>query len=72
MPEIMSIRLDNHGETRPLREDEKRSESVLARILENRWAGPADIAELIQFLASKDADYMNGTIKNVDGGWPAR
>ena len=58
--------------TRPLREDEKRSESILARIPENRWAEPADIAEPILFLASKDADYMNGTIMNVDGGWLAR
>ena len=24
------------------------------------------------FLASKEADYMNGTIMNVDGGWLAR
>ena len=58
--------------TRPLREDEKRAESILARIPENRWAEPADIAEPILFLASKEADYMNGTIMNVDGGWLAR
>ena len=58
--------------TRPIREDEKRSESILARIPENRWAQPEDIAEPILFLASKDADYMNGTIMNVDGGWLAR
>ena len=24
------------------------------------------------FLASKDADYLNGTIMNVDGGWLSR
>jgi 2-dehydro-3-deoxy-D-gluconate 5-dehydrogenase len=58
--------------TRPLREDEKRSESILNRIPENRWAQPEDIAEPILFLASKEADYMNGTIMNVDGGWLAR
>ena len=33
---------------------------------------PEDIAEPILFLASKEADYMNGTIMNVDGGWLAR
>ena len=37
-----------------------------------RWGQPEDIAEPILFLASKDADYMNGTIMNVDGGWLAR
>jgi 2-deoxy-D-gluconate 3-dehydrogenase len=58
--------------TRPIREDEKRNESVLARIPEGRWGKPEDIAEPILFLASKDADYMNGTIMNVDGGWLAR
>jgi len=58
--------------TRPLREDEKRSESILARIPEGRWATPEDIAEPVLFLASKDADYLNGTIMNADGGWLAR
>jgi 2-deoxy-D-gluconate 3-dehydrogenase len=58
--------------TRPLREDKNRSESILARIPEARWAQPEDIAEPILFLASKAADYMNGTIMNVDGGWLAR
>jgi 2-deoxy-D-gluconate 3-dehydrogenase len=58
--------------TRPIREDAKRNESVLARIPEARWGKPEDIAEPILFLASKEADYMNGTIMNVDGGWLAR
>lgn len=58
--------------TRLIREDEQRSESILARIPEARWALPEDIAEPILFLASKEADYMNGTIMNVDGGWLAR
>ena len=58
--------------TRPIREDEKRSESILSRIPEARWAQPEDIAEPILFLASREADYMNGTIMNVDGGWLAR
>ncbi len=58
--------------TRPIREDEKRAESILARIPEARWGEPGDVAEPILFLASKEADYMNGTIMNVDGGWLAR
>lgn len=58
--------------TRPIREDEKRNESILSRIPETRWGKPEDIAEPILFLASKEADYMNGTIMNVDGGWLAR
>jgi 2-deoxy-D-gluconate 3-dehydrogenase len=58
--------------TKALREDAKRNESILARIPEARWGSPEDIAGAIMFLCSKDADYMNGTIMNVDGGWLAR
>ncbi|MGP8220142.1 MAG: SDR family oxidoreductase [Limisphaerales bacterium] len=58
--------------TRPIREDEKRNESILARIPEGRWGKPEDVAEPILYLASREADYMNGTIMNVDGGWLAR
>jgi len=58
--------------TRPIREDAKRNQSILDRIPEARWGKPEDIAEPILFLASKEADYLNGTIMNVDGGWLAR
>jgi 2-deoxy-D-gluconate 3-dehydrogenase len=58
--------------TRPLREDAKRSQAVLERIPEGRWANPEDIAGGCLFLASSDADYLNGTILNIDGGWLAR
>lgn len=58
--------------TRPIREDAKRNESILARIPEGRWGKPEDIAGGICFLCSPEADYMNGTIMNIDGGWLAR
>jgi 2-deoxy-D-gluconate 3-dehydrogenase len=58
--------------TRALHEDAKRNQSILERIPEARWGSPEDIAGAVLFLASKDADYMNGTIMNVDGGWLAR
>ena len=58
--------------TKALREDEKRNEAILARIPENRWGSAEDIAGAILFLSSKEADYLNGTIMNVDGGWLAR
>jgi len=58
--------------TKALREDEKRAEAILARIPEARWGEPKDVAEPILFLASKEADYLNGTIMNVDGGWLSR
>ncbi len=58
--------------TQALRDDPIRSKSILDRIPESRWGSPDDIAGAAMFLASKDADYMNGTIMNVDGGWLAR
>ena len=58
--------------TKALREDAKRNQSILDRIPEARWGSPEDVAGAVLFLASKDADYMNGTIMNVDGGWLAR
>jgi 2-deoxy-D-gluconate 3-dehydrogenase len=58
--------------TRPIREDAKRNQSILDRIPEGRWGEPSDIAGPILFLCSKDADYLNGTVMNVDGGWLSR
>ena len=58
--------------TKALREDPVRSKAILDRIPESRWGSPEDVAGAILFLASKDADYLNGTIMNVDGGWLAR
>ncbi len=58
--------------TRPIREDPKRNEAIVARIPEGRWGRPEDIAGGICFLCSTDADYLNGTIMNIDGGWLAR
>jgi 2-deoxy-D-gluconate 3-dehydrogenase len=58
--------------TRALREDPVRSKAILERIPESRWGRPEDIAGAALFLASSDADYLNGTIMNVDGGWLAR
>ena len=57
--------------TRPLREDPKRSQTILDRIPEGRWGKPEDIAGGCLFLASTEADYLNGTILNIDGGWLA-
>lgn len=38
------------------------------RILKHRFATPQDIAKLIAFLASDDAEYINSEIITIDGG----
>ena len=58
--------------TKALREDPVRNKAIQDRIPEGRWGAPEDIAGGIVFLSSKEADYLNGTILNIDGGWLAR
>lgn len=58
--------------TKALREDVRRNDAILSRIPEGRWGVPEDIAGGIVFLSSPEADYLNGTIMNIDGGWLAR
>jgi 2-deoxy-D-gluconate 3-dehydrogenase len=58
--------------TRPIREDAQRNQSILGRIPEGRWGTPEDIAGGCLWLATADANYLNGTILNIDGGWLSR
>ena len=58
--------------TQALRDNEERSEAILARIPAGRWGKPEDFKGPITFLASKASDYMTGSILTVDGGWMGR
>jgi 2-dehydro-3-deoxy-D-gluconate 5-dehydrogenase len=58
--------------TTQLREDPERSKAILSRIPANRWGTPEDMAGAYIFLSSAAADYVNGTIITVDGGWMGR
>ena len=58
--------------TRSLSEDPVRGPAILERIPEGRWGTPQDLTGAALFLASPDADYLNGAIVNVDGGWLGR
>nr|WP_010133352.1 SDR family NAD(P)-dependent oxidoreductase [Microbulbifer agarilyticus] len=58
--------------TANLRADADRFESISARIPAGRWGAPDDLAGAAVFLASRAADYMNGHVMLVDGGWMAR
>ena len=63
------IETDN---TEALRADPERSKSILSRIPEGRWGKSADLAGAYVFLSSSAADYINGSIITVDGGWIGR
>lgn len=58
--------------TAPLRADEARSASILARIPVGRWGEPSDLQGVAVFLASDAASYLHGATIPVDGGWLAR
>jgi 2-dehydro-3-deoxy-D-gluconate 5-dehydrogenase len=58
--------------TTALREDPDRSRSILERIPAGRWGTAEDVAGSAVFLSSAAADYVNGHILVVDGGWMAR
>ena len=58
--------------TAALQADEMRNRQILERIPEGRWGDPAEIGGGAVFLASPAADYIQGHILAIDGGWLAR
>ncbi|MFV0503156.1 MAG: 2-dehydro-3-deoxy-D-gluconate 5-dehydrogenase KduD [Lachnospirales bacterium] len=58
--------------TAPIRADEKRNSEILSRIPAGRWGETSDLVGTVVFLSSKAADYINGSVVAVDGGWLVR
>ena len=58
--------------TAALQADETRNRQIVERIPAGRWGKAEDIGGAAVFLASSAADYVNGHILAVDGGWLAR
>jgi NAD(P)-dependent dehydrogenase (short-subunit alcohol dehydrogenase family) len=53
-------------------EDKEATQAAfLARQMLKRFAAPAEIANVIVFLASDESSFMTGTIVPVDAGWTA-
>lgn len=47
----------------------ERSTAIMSRIALGRWGQPDDVAKVVSFLLSKDAEYVTGVILPVDGGY---
>lgn len=58
--------------TAALRADEIRNTAILARIPAGRWGTPEDLSGALVFLCSDAANYVQGTVLTVDGGWMGR
>ena len=52
--------------------NEVRNTEISNRIPAKRWGLPEDVAGMALFLASKGAEYVNGAIIPVDGGYLSR
>jgi 2-deoxy-D-gluconate 3-dehydrogenase len=58
--------------TAALQADETRNRQILERIPAGRWGQPSDLDGAVVFLASSAADYVQGHVLVVDGGWMGR
>jgi 2-deoxy-D-gluconate 3-dehydrogenase len=58
--------------TAALQADEVRHRQILERIPAARWGAPDDLGGAAVFLSSAAANYVQGHVLAVDGGWLAR
>jgi 2-keto-3-deoxy-L-fuconate dehydrogenase len=52
-------------------EKEKVRAELVARQPIGRLGTPEDVASLVRFLCSKEAEFINGAVVAIDGGWTA-
>lgn len=55
--------------TAPVRADKNRNDDILSRIPAGHWGEPYELMGIAVFLASDAANYINGAIIPVDGGF---
>ena len=52
-------------------EKEKVREELRVRQPIGRLGTPEDIAGLVRYLCSREAEFMQGAVVSIDGGWTA-
>ena len=60
--------LTSMGQSEIYEQDEEHRQRMLGRVLRGRVGTPEEIASCIVFLASDEADFVNGTTLYADGG----
>lgn len=58
--------------TQQTRHDPEANQEIIRHTPADRWGEPVDLMGAVVFLASKAADYVNGHILSVDGGYLVR
>ncbi|WP_437696187.1 2-dehydro-3-deoxy-D-gluconate 5-dehydrogenase KduD [Levilactobacillus brevis] len=58
--------------TAPIRADKARNDEILGRIAAGHWGEPYELMGISVYLASNAANYINGAIIPVDGGYLVR
>ena len=58
--------------TEALQKSAERAPAILARIPSGRWGRPEDMQGLALLLSSDAAEYIQGQVIAVDGGWMGR
>ena len=63
--------VENYLDKYHAHEKEKVRAEVTARQPMGRLGKPEEIASLIRYLCSAEADFVNGSVVSIDGGWTA-
>jgi 2-deoxy-D-gluconate 3-dehydrogenase len=58
--------------TEALQKNPERAPAIMARIPAGRWGTPEDMKGLAVFLVSDAAEYVQGQVIAIDGGWMGR
>ncbi|HJE44364.1 2-dehydro-3-deoxy-D-gluconate 5-dehydrogenase KduD [Levilactobacillus namurensis] len=58
--------------TAPIRDDQQRNAEILGRIPAGHWAEPYELMGIAVYLSSDAANYVNGAVVPVDGGYLVR
>jgi 3-hydroxybutyrate dehydrogenase len=68
---LVEGQIADQARTRGIREEEVIEQVMLADTAIKRLVEPTEVAELVAFLCTPDASFINGASLTMDGGWTA-